>query len=171
MEPEQVIAIDQSPEDVLPWPRIIRAVAVGTIFFALINLLEAAVSIYWYITYTGPGSIERYVLTWHQIQVMFNIMAIVHGSMSAFIAAAAFTLLKRGRGQQLLTLSLRLWLLIWVVEFGVRCFAFGMQNWQYLAVTLVNGLINAALPVAVLLALREYSIDGRRIEAANERRL
>ena len=157
MEPQQVIAIERSPDDVLPWPRIIKAVALATVVFALFNLLDAAVRIYWYITYTGPGSIERYVLTWHQIQVMSNIMAVIHGLMSVFIAAAAFGLLKRGRGERLFTFSLRLWLLIWVLGFAVRCFAFGMQNWQYLAATLVNGLIYAALPVAVLLALREYS--------------
>jgi len=161
MEPQQVISIDQSPQSAGPRPRIIRILAVMSMTFAFVSILSDALRIWWSFKYNSLRPMGHSAESWAAIQARFNLIAVLNGLVSAFIAAVAFWLLKRGRGQRLLMAGLGMWLMIWVIDLGIQSITFGVGQ---LIARLPHTLIHAALPVAVLLALREYVIGLPEIE-------
>ena len=154
MEPQQVISIDHPPEIAGSRPRIIRILGVMTIIFAFVSILSDALRIWWSFKYNSVRPMGYSAESWAAIQARFSLIAVLNGLVSAFIAAVAFWLLKRGRGHRLLMAGLGMWLMIWVIDLGIQSITFGVGQ---LIARLPHTLIHAALPVAVLLALREYS--------------
>src|SRR5947207_6915387 len=102
MEPQLVISIDPTREDVGPWPRLTRILALVTLIYALCNFVDGAMSLYYNFLHPPPSMTARYVSVWDNLQAKMAMLAISRGLVSSFTAAAAFYLWKTGRGHRLL---------------------------------------------------------------------